>query len=116
MSNENKNTNEEKLTEITLDIPEDLLPILQTKADKVGMSVEDYIAYSLTEDYKIRKIKDDIQNLREKLVSPNNKLSQETTEKIQDVLDKCEGVMDCALGEKTKEEVMKMFNSESYDK
>ena len=113
MSNENKNTNEEELTEITLDIPEDLLPTLQAKADKAGMSVEDYITYSLTEDYKIRKIKDDIQNLREKLVSPNNKLSQETTEKIQDVLDKCEGVMDCVLGEKTKEEVMKMFNSES---
>lgn len=113
MSNENKNTNEEKLTEITLDIPEDLLPTLQTKADKAGMSVEDYITYSLTEDYKIRNIKNDIQNLREKLVSPNNKLSQETTEKIQDALDKCEGVMDCALGEKTKEEVMKMFNSES---
>ena len=113
MSNENKNTNEEKLTEITLDIPEDLLATLQTKADKAGMSVEDYIAYSLTEDYIIRNLKDDIKNLREKLVSPNNKLSQETTEKIQDVLDKCEGVLDCALGEKTKEEVMKMFNSES---
>ena len=113
MSNENKNTNEEKLTEITLDIPDDLLPTLQAKADKAGMSVEDYIAYLLTEDSKIRHLKNDIQNLREKLVSPNNKLSQENTEILQDVLDKCEGVLDCALGEKTKEEVTKMFNSES---
>lgn len=113
MSNENKNANEEKLTEITLDIPEDLLPTLQAKADKAGMSVEDYIAYSLTEDHKIRNLKNDIQNLREKLVSPNNKLSQENTEILQDVLDKCEGVLDCALGEKTKEEFMEMFNSES---
>ena len=84
MSNEIKN---EELKEVTIDVTPEEEKDFQRRADNAGMALEDYMAFVLEGNFKIEKVYEAVNNIRDQIYEPDRHLTPEMRSSMKAALD-----------------------------